>query len=133
MTNKTGHCHCGAVHFEVTGEPLRMAQCHCNACRRITGTGHNVQAFFRKSDVVIHGMTSTHDSVSDKGNTRTRHFCAVCGSRMFSENSAAPDAIGIAVGEFDDSSWFKPQVILYNAERPAWDPIDSGIDIHEFM
>ncbi len=129
----SGHCHCGAVSYEVTGEPLRMAQCHCNACRRTTGTGHLVQAFFKKDHVSISGKTQTHQSTSDSGNTRTRHFCPTCGSRLFSENTKAPGGIGIAVGSFDDSAWFKPQVILYNAERPVWDTIDESIETHEFM
>ena len=132
MHNK-GQCHCGAVTFEVEGEPIRMAQCHCNACRRITGTGHNVQAFFTKDQVHISGDTRAHESMSDTGNKRTRYFCAECGSRLFSENTKAPNGIGIAAGAFDNSDWFKPQVILYNAERPAWDTIDNSIEIHELM
>lgn len=129
----TGQCHCGDVKFEVTGEPVRMAQCHCNACRRITGTGHNVQAFFKKDQVTITGKTNTHDSTSDSGSTRTRHFCATCGSRLFSENSKAPGGIGIAVGVFDESEWFKPEVIVYNSERPVWDFVDPSIELHEMM
>ena len=131
--SKTGHCHCGAVNYKVEGDPVRMAQCHCEACRRTTGTGHLVQAFFKRDDVVISGDTSTHKSVSDAGNTRTRHFCTTCGSRLFAENSKGPGVIGIAVGSFDDSSWFKPEVILYNSDRPAWDPIDEAIETHEQM
>ncbi|VAW21834.1 hypothetical protein MNBD_ALPHA12-493, partial [hydrothermal vent metagenome] len=69
----------------------------------------------------------------DSGNTRTRHFCPVCGSRLFSENTRLPDIIGISVGSFDDSSWFKPEVILYVSQRPVWDVIDSEIETHELM
>ncbi len=129
----SGHCHCGAVSYKVDGEPVRMAQCHCNACRRTTGSGHLVQAFFKKNDVAISGKTQTHQSTSDNGNMRTRHFCPTCGSRLFAENSKAPGAIGIAVGSFDDSSWFKPEIILYVSERPAWDMIDPDIPTHEQM
>ena len=129
----SGSCHCGAVSYQVEGSPMRMAQCHCNACKKITGTGHNVQAFFKAEQVNIKGKTRIHDSVSDKGNKRTRHFCANCGSRLFSENSATPDIMGIAVGSFDESSWFKPQIILYNCERPEWDKIDDTIPIRDRM
>ncbi len=129
----TGHCHCGNVTYEVHGKPLRMAQCHCNACKRLTGTGHNVQAFFKSSDVKILGETSTHQSTSDIGNIRTRHFCPNCGSRLFSFNSKTPELIGISVGSFDDNLWFKPEVILYNSERPTWDIIDETIEIHDKM
>lgn len=131
--HNTGHCHCGAVHFEVEGAPLRMVQCHCNACRRLSGTGHLVQAMFRRDQITITGETRTHQSMSDAGNLRTRHFCPTCGSRLFSENTKSPDAMGIAVGTFDESSWFKPDVIVYGKERPVWDPIDPEIEIHDLM
>ncbi len=133
MMKLTGSCHCGAITFAVDGEPVRMAQCHCNACRRITGTGHNVQAFFKRDDVNISGNTRTHQSTSDSGNIRTRHFCPECGSRLFSENSATPGGIGIAAGSFDDSSWFQPQAILYISERPKWDTMDENIRSFEKM
>lgn len=129
----SGQCHCGAVTFKVEGAPVRMGQCHCNACRRITGTGHNVQAFFKKEQVTIEGKTQTHDSVSDRGNVRTRHFCPTCGSRLFSENSAAPGGIGIAAGAFDNSDWYKPDLIVYYSERPIWDFVDPSIEAHDKM
>lgn len=129
----TGSCHCKDVTYEVNGEPFRMGQCHCNACRKITGTGHNVQAFFKSGDVTIKGKTSTHKSQSDAGTTRTRHFCPNCGSRLFSQNSNAPDGIGISAGSFDDSNWYKPEVILYVSERPTWDCDDENIPQKQTM
>ena len=123
----SGHCQCGAVTFTIEGAPERMAQCHCDDCRRSTGTGHGVQAFFKKSVVSISGATSTYQHLADSGNTRTRHFCPVCGSRLFSENSSAPDTIGIAVGAFDNSDWYKPDQIVWFAKRPVWDAVDPSI------
>lgn len=123
----TGHCQCGAVSFTVQGEPQRMAQCHCDDCRRTTGTGHNAQAFFDKGAVSITGETRTYQNLADSGSARTRHFCPVCGSRLFSENSRAPDTIGISAGAFDLSDWFKPAMIVYFAKRPVWDAVDPAI------
>ena len=34
------------------------------------------------------------------------------------KNSSAPGGIGIAAGSFDQTDWFKPQAILYVADRP---------------
>lgn len=130
---RTGHCHCGAVHFTVEGEPLRMSQCHCNACRRISGTGHLSQAFFKRSQITIAGETKTHESTADSGSTRIRHFCPTCGSRLFSESSRAPENMGIAIGAFDDTSWFQPTMIVYHSERPAWDFVDPSLPTKERM
>ena len=129
----SGACHCGQVSYHTNDAPVRMAQCHCNACRRTTGTGHLVQAFFKNEDVHISGETTAHESISDTGNIRTRRFCATCGSRLFSENSKLPGVTGIAVGTFDDSSWFKPEVVLYVSERPDWDCDDESIPSHDKM
>jgi hypothetical protein len=123
----TGHCQCGAVGFTVEGEPKRMAQCHCEDCRRSTGTGHGVQAFFDKSAVTITGETGIYEHLADSGNKRARHFCPVCGSRLFSENSRAPDMIGIAAGAFDNSNWFRPEQIVWFSARPVWDAVDPVI------
>ncbi|WP_036221607.1 GFA family protein [Maritalea myrionectae] len=132
MENK-GQCYCGQVTFTVTGEPVRMAACHCNACRRLSGTGHLVQAFYKKDQVHIKGNTKSFDAPADSGNMRTRHFCPECGSRLFSENEKLPDIIGIAVGAFDNSDWFKPQIALYTSERPIWDYMDPELKTADHM
>lgn len=130
---RTGHCHCGEVKFTVIGEPVRMSHCHCNACRRTTGTGHNLQAFFKKDEISITGQTNSHDMAADSGNTRTRHFCPTCGSRLFSENSKTPDLMGISIGAFDNSDWFKPVIAVYSSERPVWDYVDPSLEQRELM
>lgn len=129
----SGRCLCGAVTFTVSAPPVRMAQCHCEDCRRLSGTGHLVQAFFNASDIAIEGPTTSFENIADSGNVRRRAFCPTCGSRLFSKNSRAPDLMGIAVGAFDDSSWFTPALILYASRRPAWDPVDPAIEAHDLM
>ncbi|WP_404403256.1 GFA family protein [Pelagibacterium halotolerans] len=129
----SGRCLCGAITFTVANPPVRMAQCHCEQCRRSTGTGHIVQAFFKREDVAIEGKTATYKSIADSGSERTRHFCPNCGSRLFAENSKNPAVIGIAAGAFDDSSWFKPMVNLYASQRPDWDIVDPEIESHAEM
>ena len=34
----SGHCLCGAIHFEADAEPLSVGLCHCESCRRHTGS-----------------------------------------------------------------------------------------------
>ena len=38
--NITGSCLCGSVHYRITGEAVRFYHCHCQRCRKATGTGH---------------------------------------------------------------------------------------------
>jgi len=129
----TGQCLCGEVNYVIASNPIRMAQCHCDDCRKSTGTGHVSNAFFKQDDVEIKGETSCYSSKTDSGSIITRHFCPRCGSRLFGFNSAAENVIGVAVGTIKDSSWFKPDFIVYNKRKPKWDFMEENIPTFEEM
>ncbi len=63
----------------------------------------------------------------------TRHFCPKCGSRLFGENSAATNIIGVTAGTLNDSHWFKANAIVYNKRKPKWDIMDESIPTFEEM
>jgi hypothetical protein len=123
-----GQSLCGAVHVVAKAKPLRMAHCHC--CRdsqRVSGAGHTSNALFEAAHVEVTGETSSFAVKADSGNTLTRHFCPICGSRVFATNSGRPGMIVLAAGPFDDSSWFKPQAVLYTRSRHEWDTADDAV------
>lgn len=121
----SGSCVCGAVTYSVHGEPVRMGQCHCKDCQRASGTGHMSLAFFNEDDVKISGEFAEYSSTAESGNINTRAFCPTCGGRLFGRNSARAGVKAIAVGSFDDSSWFKPQAVVYCKDQPKWDLTDD--------
>ena len=129
----TGRCLCGAVRIAVNGTPLRMAQCHCRDCQRMTGTGHASNAFFHADDVTVTGETSSFTVTTDAGNASTRHFCSVCSSRVFGTNAARPGMIVVPVGVLDDTSWFAPQAVVYTRSAPAWDLTTDAVPHFDAM
>lgn len=36
----TGGCACGAIRYEISGEPMFSNDCQCRDCTRESGTGH---------------------------------------------------------------------------------------------
>ena len=64
----TGHCHCGALRYEVTGNPLYKALCHCEDCRRHfcpdCGTG-----LFYYNEVVLPGLVDIQIATLDDPET----------------------------------------------------------------
>jgi hypothetical protein len=136
MTNDpfaTGRCLCGAVSYTISGEPVRMAQCHCKDCQKASGSGHMSIAFFKVDDVKIDGPMASYAVTADSGNINTRHFCPSCGSRIASQNSARPGVIGIAVGSADAHDWFAPQAVVYTKWRASWDPTSTSIPNFDAM
>ena len=60
----TGGCHCGAIRYEVEGEPQHSALCHCSDCRRhfcpACGTG-----LFYTNDQIFPGQTDVQSATLD--------------------------------------------------------------------
>ena len=129
----TGQCLCGKVKYAISAPPRVMSQCHCDDCRKSTGTGHASNAFFKESDVHIIGETSRYDSIADSGATITRYFCPTCGSLLFGALSKLKNVLAVSVGTVDDNSWFKPGAIVYNKRKPQWDFMDESIPAFEAM
>jgi len=129
----SGKCLCGNVKYTITSPPVRMGQCHCDDCRKSSGTGHSSNAFFKKDDVIIEGETNHFSSITDTGSEITRFFCVKCGSRLFGESNVIIDIMSVSAGTLDDSSWFKPDAIVYNKRKPKWDFVDESIPFFEEM
>ena len=44
-------CACGAIRFEIAGEPLFQNDCQCRDCQRKSGTGHGSYLTFPREGV----------------------------------------------------------------------------------
>ena len=138
MTEKdakfAGSCLCGAVTYEITAEPFRVAQCCCTDCQKITGTGHATIAFFPEDACTISGKTAEFAVIADSGNTNTRVFCPECGSRLFGRNTARPGVIGVMAGSLDrGADGLQPQAIVYVKRQHGWDMLDEALPRFEMM
>ena len=77
-----GGCYCGALRYEVTGDPVMKAQCHCRECQYITGGGPNYFMIVPSDGFAItHGMAAAFER-SDIPNPRLRQFCPTCGTHI---------------------------------------------------
>ena len=128
-----GQCLCGAVTFESSSDPMFQANCHCDDCRRSGGSVYASFAFVDETNLKISGKTKTYESLSDAGNTMTRHFCSTCGSHVYHSNSKAPSRLGIRVGLIESADWFQPQANVYASRRLPSTPIDPDITAFEKM
>ena len=72
MANRLeGGCSCGAIRYEIPGEPVFMNHCQCRDCQHQSGTGHGSYLTFpdRKS-VKLEGKAVHWDIVADSGNVK---------------------------------------------------------------
>ncbi len=62
-----GGCSCGAVHYELTAEPIRGFQCQCRDCQRDTGSGHASVMVFPRAALRITGPVAEISRTADTG------------------------------------------------------------------
>ena len=127
MTNMTGHCLCGAVHFKTTAAPAFAANCHCTDCRRATGSAYATLVFFKRDEVAIEGETKSYTHTADSGSQMTKHFCPTCGSQMFGTNSARESMIAVRAGAIDQTDQVKPLRNVFVASKIDSTPLDPAL------
>ncbi len=114
----TGGCHCGAIRYEVVGEALTHALCHCTDCRRHAGAPMVGWTMYPQAAVqVTAGKLKVYHS-SEHGR---RHFCPECGTGLFYVNAEVlPGIIDIQSATYDDPAAIPAQVHIQVADRIAW-------------
>ncbi|MDX2275586.1 MAG: GFA family protein [Hyphomonadaceae bacterium] len=128
-----GGCLCGAVRYVCTGEPMMAGHCHCEDCRRSSGTGHCSHLAAPEASISLSGETKGYARPADSGNVVTRHFCPVCGAAIFSTNAGMPGLVFLRASSLDDPEVFKPQMHVYAARAPSWDHRTEGLPAFDTM
>lgn len=81
----TGRCFCGAVEFEVSGEPTVMGYCHCADCTTWAASPINAFSLFPLGSVTVTKGEDNIGSFSKTANSE-RKFCKTCGGHLYSDH-----------------------------------------------
>ena len=110
-----GGCMCGAIRYVLKEAPEVVYYCHCNDCKRSTGSAFHVGLVMRTDRVeIVDDILKEYMKLSDSGNHMTRLFCSKCGSPLFTKDSAVPGKIPVIKAEGLD----QPEKIqMASAER----------------
>ncbi|SFP83099.1 Uncharacterized conserved protein [Variovorax sp. OK605] len=123
----TGGCACGAIRYEISGEPIVQNHCQCRDCQHKSGTGHGSYLTFPRGGVKHSGQATLWDLAGDSGNTKTRAFCPACGSPVYMTFAAMPDIFTVHAASLDDAARFQPQLVTYAVRAHAWDLLDPAL------
>ena len=130
----TGGCACGAIRYEINGEPIFANHCQCRDCQRMSGTGHGSYLTFpSRAAVNLNGEASHWNRASDTGNIKTNGFCPTCGSPVYLTFANTPEFFTVHAASLDDPDRFNPQVLTYSGRGYAWDRIDPDLIKFEGM
>jgi len=129
----SGGCLCGAVRYKCNAEPMIAGHCHCDDCRKTSGTGHGSHLGVPQLALDVTGELRFYGAPTDSGNTVSRGFCPTCGSAIYSTNSGMAGMVFIRASSLDDPEVFKPQVVVYTKRAASWDKMDPSLPSFEAM
>ncbi|MGQ7241910.1 GFA family protein [Salinicola sp. V024] len=128
--SRQASCACGQLTLEVSGEPIRISVCHCQACQRRSGAPFAAQARYPRARVRLDREYKTFVRVADSGNEVTAHFCPHCGSTLCYWLAVDPDVLAVAIGAFGDSSFPPPNFSMHDDQRYGWIGLPASIEYH---
>lgn len=129
----SGGCLCGAVRYTCNGDAMMAGHCHCEDCRRSSGTGHSSHMAVPEDSVTLTGAVKAYVRPADSGNQVTRAFCPECGAPVFSKNPAMPGLVFLRASSLDDLEVFQPQMHVFAMRAATWDKPSSGLPAFDRM
>jgi hypothetical protein len=124
----SGGCQCGAIRYEVSGEPQHVALCHCSDCRKSAGAPMVSWAAFAEDEFqVTQGEATTFNS----SGASMRSFCPKCGTGLYFRNAEfLPGIVDIQSATLDDPDAFPAQVHIQTADSIGW--MESAHELPKF-
>ena len=118
----TGRCRCGRVSYLCDAAPLWQANCHCDSCRRATGS--LFASYFGMADGHWR-WTGAAPAVFRPSEGVERMFCPACGSPIAYRGAAWPGEMHFFAGTLDDIWTYAPDRHSFPAEALPWLHLDS--------
>lgn len=116
----TGSCLCGAVTFAIEGDFDSFYLCHCERCRKDTGSAHAANLF---SSTAALRWLSGEDKVQTFNYLQEGHiksFCSICGSAL-PNLQLDGTLLAVPAGCLDTDVPLRPQAHIFYSHRANWD------------
>ena len=115
----SGSCHCKAVTFQTDLDPMLVAQCNCNNCRKITG-GIRFATMYASDEIEFTGDTDMYTYSGGSGQDIESHCCPKCHVNVFNVPKVMEGMTSIPLGVFDDPHKFQPKLEIWTSTKLEW-------------
>lgn len=114
----SGGCRCGAVRYEISGDVLHHALCHCRDCQMASGAPMVAWLAVKAEDFrVTKGKAASYNGAG----ASVRHFCGTCGTPLwFVNEEMLPGIVDVQSVTLDAPDETAPTAQIQTAEARAW-------------
>lgn len=127
--NLSGGCHCGSVRYTLHEPPLSVQHCHCETCRKSTGSLYATAGVMRIDKVEIEGaenLTKYRTSPSFE-----QQFCRTCGCNLFAYDDDETTLFYVDLptldGGVDPSHPKDMESHIYMKSKAEWEYVSDAI------
>jgi hypothetical protein len=103
-----------------------MYFCHCETCRKATGTAFATNIAVATDDFVI-SSGSELVKAFESSPKKYRYFCSGCGSPLYSQAEATKQMVSVRCGTLDEDPSVRPTVHFYAASKAPWFEISDAL------
>ena len=115
-----GSCLCGEVTFEIEGDFEKFYLCHCERCRKDTGSAHAANLFTSTAKLRWLSGQEKAKTFNFRSEGHIKCFCTNCGSALPNIQMDGKLLV-VPAGSIDSNVGIKPQGHIYYANKANWD------------
>ena len=120
MKKITGNCLCGAVRFEVDDNFQQLNLCHCEQCRKATGSAHASNLFTDPENIRWTNGEEYVKRFDVPGRCISNAFCTECGSGLPYVSKTGKSLV-VQAGTLNDAFTSTPTARnIFWEERADW-------------
>jgi len=133
-STQAGGCNCGAVRYEIHGEPMIVHACHCTDCQCRSGSAFAVSLWIERDNVVLQSgdLIERAATAGESGKSYDSWSCSECGTALWGYFHKSPRGSRfVRAGTLDDPSAFAPDVHIYTRSKQPWVTIPDDVPSFE--
>lgn len=123
---RKGGCLCGAIKYEISGEPITCYTCHCQDCQTRSGSAFAVRIIVPDDSVrIVEGRPT--EWLEDRGDRQlVTQLCSKCGTNLWQGLSHMPGVAFMNAGTLEQTSWLKPFAHFWTQSAQPWVQFDES-------
>ena len=127
----SGKCHCGAISFKASVDPMRVLACHCSDCQTFSGASFRAVLPVPAENITISGAVKNYVKVAESGNRRTQAFCPECGTQLYAtEGEGEPKVLNLRLGCVEQRDQLPPVAQIWGTSAMPWLEELSAVPMH---
>ncbi|TCS37099.1 GFA family protein [Reinekea marinisedimentorum] len=115
----TGSCCCASVAFKLKDDFTKFFFCHCEQCRKLTGSAHASNLFTAPDNIEWIRGEDKITRYQHPTRAFTKAFCSVCGSAL-PYLSGNKKALKVPAGSLNEEPSKMPDAQIFCAEQTGW-------------